>query len=108
MRSWSIWFIGNSFHCVQVLQHMLHLTYRLKAFFGSTPNSFHYHRCQSRREVRLKSQDRRRVLTNMLIHDSKGTLALERCASTEHLIENDPHSIDVRTGLTAFALQLFR
>src|SRR6266571_9101475 len=69
MGSWSIWFIGNGFHFVQVLQHMLHLTYRMKAFFGGTPNSFHHDRSQSRGEIWFKSQERRRVLTNMLIHD---------------------------------------
>src|SRR5437660_1201498 len=87
---------------------MLHLTHRPKPFFGGTSNGLHYHGCQSVREIWFKSQDRRGILSNMLIHDSKGTLSLEWRAPTEHFVKNDPHGIDVRTSHTTFTLQLFR
>ena len=103
----SIWLIRNGLDFMQILQSMLHLLHRMKAFLRVTPDRLHHNRCQFMRKIGIKLENRGRVHRNMLIHHRKDILAIKGCAPTEHFVEQNANRINIRGRIATLTLQLF-
>ena len=87
---------------------MEEIAHRLVTLILVTTNGPHYYGSQCRRELRIREEDRGRILRDMLVHNSKDILTLKWCTTTEHFIQHHTDSINIRTSHSTLALELFR
>src|SRR6266566_7459154 len=108
VEAWCFWLIGHRLDLFQVAQIMEELAHRLVTLIPVTTNGLHHYGSQCRRKLRIREEDRGRILRDMLVHNSKDILSLERRMTTEHFIQHHTGSINIGASHTALALELFR
>src|SRR5579864_5736160 len=69
VETWCLWLIGRWLDLFQVAQIMEEIPHRLVPLILVTANGPHHYGSQCWRELRIREEDRRRVLRNDLIHN---------------------------------------